>query len=155
MAKSISQQIIEAVQARAESILVSGGYNSNAGQRVYWARPGIEPALLPCVVIWPGAETQTERDVVSRGAQYVLEIKVEALADADLDATGTHAEELLADLREAIFGPADDTLGGLAAGLSDAGAERIPRADGSLIEGASITLTVEYYGQHGDPYTSG
>jgi hypothetical protein len=93
--------------------------------------------------------------VVSRGAVYSFSIRVEGLVEADPDATGHGAEAILADLREAIYGPVDDTLGGIARGLLDLGCERQPRTDGGQVEGASITLQVQYYGQHGDPYTSG
>lgn len=152
MAKSIAQQIVEALMTRAEAIRTRSGYNSNVGQAVYWARGALDGGDLPCCVAWAEGPELVERFIGGRRARFTRRIVIEALAEAEATTTGVLADELLADLQTAILGPVDETLGGLVASLHYDASEVGPRDDGGTVAGASLTVLAEYFCGYANPY---
>ena len=152
MAKSIAQQIVEAIIARVEEIRLRNGYSTDAGRSVFWSRQAPDSGDLPCSVVWAEAPVMVERYIGGRRARYTRLVTVEAMAEGEAETSGVLADQLLADLQTAILGPVDETIGGLVAALHLESADVGPRDDGGLIAGASLGVRVEYFAGFGNPY---
>lgn len=152
MPASISKQIVQALRTRAAGITKANGYNTDAGKVVIVNRETFdEETEIPSVMILPGLVSQSDR----RGDDEVLWSRpfvIEAIATEDTDNPGDVAEDLMADLQQAILDPADVTLGGLAVDVTLGDMATALTEDGSNIAGAFIDFTVVFSTGYGNPY---
>jgi hypothetical protein len=152
MPTSIPQQITAALVARAQAILIAGGYNTSAGSRVLVARQALDSSDLPCVVVWPAEMSLVERYIGGTRARWTRRYTLEAVALTDPDDAGSVCEWLMADLWQALLGPADPTLGGLVTSIGVEELRAEPRDDGGRTAGASLAVLVEFFAGYGNPY---
>jgi hypothetical protein len=143
------QRIVAVLRGRLEEIKAAGGYRSDLGDHVYVGRVELAPDdELPAATLLPGTPTAT-----AQGRQINLQwpMTVQALTTADPDDPLGPAEVLLADLKQALFRPADTTLGGLAVDALYIGESLLDRDEGGQRVGAQVQLAVNYIETYGDP----
>lgn len=111
MADSKRQLIINAVDTRFKTILVSGGYETDLGQNVFeWRTAALPVANLPGIVL-RDPECSVSSDVAI--GQHEYELKVEAEINvAEGSSTPGEIRKMIADVIKAIG--VDITWGGLA-----------------------------------------
>jgi hypothetical protein len=153
VARSIAQQIIDTLMARAGTIRLVQDYNTDAGARVYHARPALDASDLPCVVIWPGLAEVAQISGASERIRLTRTIVVEGVSAATPQTCGELGEQLVADLQEALLDPTDLRVGGQAIKLEPTQWNSEPRDDGGFVVGAQLTLVVTFVTGYGDPYT--
>lgn len=111
-------QIIAALRARFEGILVAGGYRTDAGNNVTINdEVKTEAPQFPCIMIFPGEsrDSLAGETPPSQGEEnHYLPVEISALIEDD--AAGSRGEALRQDLLKAL--KADIYFGGLAEGLS-------------------------------------
>ena len=149
MAKSIREQIIDALRTRAATILTAGGYNINMGANVQWAGNSIDPEDLPAVVVWPRMETVTREygDTLA-----VMPVRIEALALIGSGTPGQLVEQMLADLISAFDGGAAISSYIEDCKYTGGGAEEYPEA-GAQAVAVMIELEITYRTAAGNPYS--
>lgn len=152
MADPVILQILRALKARAETILVSGGYQTNAGASVHLGVESLTPDLLPAVILSGGLQRAVSPSI-GAVTRWELTVTLEAIAALPHDEPAALAEYLRADLLAAVFGPADDTLGGIAGAISLDSTEPRYRRDGGQTVGAVMVLRFEYSSSRTDPYS--
>ena len=145
------KRILDAVAARAQAMLVSGGYYSDLGVDIRLDRRWPPASEVPVTLIYlserAAAETRAGR------ARCVQDIPVAGFRplDADPEAIGI---EILADIQRAIE-LADCTLGGLlqasAEGLAFVSDEIYLPEAGENAVGARVTYSVPHVRTMGDP----
>ena len=153
MADPLSLQLLDTLMARAARILVSGGYQTNAGARVYLQRATLTAADLPCVVFRPSPITVAEVSGASERMRLDRPLTVEAVMQTTLDTCGEDGERLLADLQVALLDASDLRVGGQAIRLTPTEMRAEPRDDGGQTVGAALSMTLQYVTGYGDPYT--
>lgn len=104
MADSIRQKIVDAVEARLETILTSGGYETDIGQNVFvWRdtdRVPFKSDELPALVIFDKQCEHTEEGEVLSRHRFRLTMIVDVFADSS---TGdTFVRKAISDLHKAI-----------------------------------------------------
>lgn len=115
--------IILAVKARLQGITVAGGYNTNAGQKVYLGRAFLDGDKdVPSLTLHEGRPQESGYGFVENtsarpniGARLAPEYTVEGFAEADSNDPYTVGHALLADIKKALWGtecknPLADTL---------------------------------------------
>jgi len=119
--KPIRQQLMEAIQARLESIRVSAGYLTDVGINVFhWRDPmgePFQPHEKPCCFIRDASSEITPLD--SSVHEHSVAVEIGALVDRS-DAVAA-MRDLEADLMEAIG--QDKTFGGLCHYFQPSGAQ--------------------------------
>lgn len=153
MARSIAQQILDTLMERAAAIRLVGGYNTDAGARVYQMRQALDAADLPCVVLWPGAAEVAALSGASERMRLTRTITVEGVSAATPETCGELGEQLAADLQQALLDAQDLRVGGQAIKLEPTGWGVEARDDGGRVVGATLTLVVTFVTGYGDPYT--
>ena len=153
MADSIAQRIVSALMARVADILVSGGYATDCGKGVHWGVRTVGLEMLPCVVVWPEPEIMQSRLLAGTPATFSRRVGFEAIhsIQSGID-PGITGERLIADLKVALLGPADQTVGGLVEYLELSESSSALKEDGSSMVGGVIYLTAHYIARYGDPY---
>jgi len=149
MAKSIREQIIDALLTRAATITTANGYNCGMGSNVQWAVKTIDPDDLPAVIVWPQAEEAT-REYGNTVA--VMLVRIEALDMIGTGAPGQLVEQMLADLITAFDGGA-----AISAYIEDCkymrgGADDYPEPGAEAVA-AFIELEIKYRTAAGNPYS--
>ncbi len=144
-------QVLSATKTRFQTITVSNGYNTNAGQRVYHGVPHTKDDGDPWIVM----STPEPADYVEAAQNHrhvEMPVMVEAaMKPADPANPLASAELLLGDLEKAIF-LVDRTLGGLAKNVVSNRAGTRDREDGGELVGAFVEFRVVYTDKYGDPY---
>ena len=136
--KSIRQKIVDAVDTRMKTILTSGGYESNAGQYVYWWRPKVEQKKLPAIVL---RDRQVPPENKIRWRRHLiigLEIFLSPSETADEE-----MRKVLADIEVCVG--LDVTWGGLADDTELYESEKMDLDDWEVVNVASgFYLIIEY-----------
>jgi len=98
---TIRELIIQACFARAASISMVNGYNTDMGLNTFRAISKIDPSRLPACIVYPFTET-AER---VGGGEYLctMPLRVEAVALTGVTNPSVLAEQMLGDLREAFM----------------------------------------------------
>lgn len=152
MPDSVAQQIFNALTTRLEQITVANGYNNDPeifkGRRSFTWRVG-SPVRI---TVWspeasPPEERHAERIDVS------LTVMVEGFAEDGGTNPFDTALKMIADIKKAVLGPDDQTLGGLVSAMGWAGDGVHMPEEGSKIVSAQVGLVIEYPELRGDPYT--
>lgn len=103
MADSIREQIIQAIMDRLEIIRTANAYQTESGATVERARKKLDPSDLPALVVWPKAEARVGQYATG---MFVMPVQIDAMAAHGSVNPSVVSEQLLADLIEAMAGPA-------------------------------------------------
>lgn len=136
----LRQRIMDALKARLETILIAGGYKTDAGKNVFaWRKFGIPDTELPALVYQDTDHTQDQGaiDLVDN----FLEVTVEAIAIKGATSED-QIREMLADVITAIG--TDETWGGLAFDTSQPSTPMDAEQMEKKLFGSRITFTIEY-----------
>jgi hypothetical protein len=144
------QQILEALQTRAEAIRTARGFATDAGLSVFLGgAPALgldDPETAIAIVVFEDAPK-------AQGKKLFIgfSVGVCAIAKADLDAPWVSIETILGDIKTAIE-LEDRTLGGLLLTPMERGSTRtIDRETGSTTVGAMVTYNLAYTETWGQP----
>lgn len=159
-AQTMRQKIIAALKARAETITIANGFNTDAGLHVThgYRRPAKGDAMprIAMVTTSDVPEAESQDDVIVR-RQWAIGFGAMAEVEADDENALDTAEALLADLKRALFDDEDRTLGGLLPPNKETGnvemgvegtADR--EAGGTFVE-AGVTVLVTFIEGYGHP----
>jgi hypothetical protein len=149
VAVSIRERIISAFEDAMAVVTLANGYHSDAGLDVIRCRKNLDPADLPCMVIWPGTETAERREY---GSQFCsMRMGIEAHAFFGDENPSIVSERMLADMIQAVFG---QTITDLADDIQyeTGGTESYPDAGEKAI-GVKINLVIKYNYLIGNPYS--
>lgn len=155
MADSISELVLEAITAQLATILVSGGYNTDAGENV--SRADRSPENPPALVVWDGGESTEEGDGARKGMTMQQVVLVDAHVRAARDDTGRVIGLLKSDVKRCLLRWARNggfrAIAGLERGvaLKYESCETSARADGAQTEWASLRFVATYKEGYGDP----
>lgn len=165
MTSSIRELIIAEIMTRAATILTATSpviYNLNIGAHVYRAVRPVDPANLPCAVVWPQPETASYKNGMVENSMPVI---VEGMAKFGSSNPSTIAEQILADLIKCFASPNWDRRRVKTASpltyydpyadsiiYVQGGTNSYPES-GDTIIGAQATFNVMYWTAAGDPYT--
>lgn len=137
---SKAHQIAVKLTERVAAIRRADGFATDIGQRVYRGRRYLDE--LPATVIDEGPDRGEFRlGSFCVSLPFVIEAHDELPEDSN---PNDHSHLILADLKRAVFGPADHTLGGLARAMTYKGRQIGQRAPGVPAVFASIEIEVEY-----------
>lgn len=117
--------ILTVLQSRLAAISVAGGYNTNAGAKVYMGRAFLDADKdVPSLTLHEGRPTgdgfgfvENTSNNPALGARMSPEYTVEGLIAIGADAQITAAHKLLSDIKKALWGVAE--CGELAGTLND------------------------------------
>ena len=107
--------ILETLEARLQAITVAGGYNTNAGQKVYMGRAFLDADKdIPSLTLHEGRPTGDGFSFVENtsqrpeiGARMEPEYTVEGLVASGASTPIAAAHSLLADIKKALWGQHD------------------------------------------------
>ena len=138
-AKSLRQQLVEAVDTRLKTILTTGGYETNVGGNVFWWRSRLDQAGLPAIVC---LDRQHQEWAATASWRRTLIIDLEIYL-APAGAPDTAMRQALADIETAIG--SDVTCGGLAEDTSFFEGEHMSLDDHeSIVVASGFFITIEY-----------
>jgi hypothetical protein len=140
---SIRQQVMDALETRLKTVLISNGYSTNAGQKVYpWRLEPFTPADMPGIALRdPGEDVEAEAIKTPKGRQ-LHKMRVELyLCATGSDAVST-ARAMILDVMAAIG--TDPTFGGLIDWVSDIKDEVQADQEDNLVCSALVSMTFNY-----------
>lgn len=145
--QSIRQQIVDALETRMQSILTTGGYNTDIGTNVFIHRATpMQESEIPGMNI-----TEQERVTQDTVGEELHEMSVSLLVVEDGEASVSTLRDIEADLVYALG--QDRTFGGLA---QDTGTVSVSAAEvrvgDRVVAGAQATFTIEYTTENMNPY---
>lgn len=155
---STAHDIAVKLTERITTIRKANGFNTDIGLNVFRGKRQFDEAELPGVTLIEGTdrvEQNGTRNQVKLQQQYVFEGH-DTLPESDPDSPDTnnllknpndHAHLILADLKKAIFQPADragEVLGGLVKSITYKGRLIGQREPGIPAVFASVEIAVEY-----------
>ena len=152
MSDPISLQILEELQDRLQTILVSGGFNTNAGQQVFLGERRINPNQLDDGPVINVFDTEDEIDETTAYGDEEIHITMRVIVAAyirDVDEESTRlAHLILQDIKTAMLKNTDRTLGGLTVDFG---------YDGRVIEypepgGDTLHVSAEFVTTYQEPY---
>lgn len=147
MADTIADRIVAAVYARLQSILIAGGYNTDAGKSVYMDRASLDSETIdyPALLVY---DLQEDTEALTNSRQRNrLALQVDGFAkDADV-------RPLVGDVKKAVLLVSDSTISGLCHHLGYDGYSIERPEDGSRFARAEVRFWCEYDENYGDPYT--
>ena len=159
---TIREEIILELIARAAVISALGSpqeYNTNCGVNIIRERTKIDPAEIPCVIVWP----QAEEAVNSYGrSMHTMPVNVEGIAEFGSVEPGVIGEQILGDLIKCFTSPEwnrsrdlspiqDDYIESIAY----VGGATSTADDGFITAGAIARFSIIYWTAIGDPYSQG
>lgn len=148
---TLAQQNIEAIKSRLQAILISGGFNTDAGGQVFVGRRSFdENDTLPALAVFDNGEESQE--LTSMRVRNELVISVEGFVAAGGDAL-TATSNLVGDIKSSVL-LADISLGGLSQYLGYRGYQVQPPRDGSGIGSVLVNFSIVYDEGYGAPYTA-
>ena len=146
MSDTRRERIIQAVVARAATIAIDDGFNTDIGLNVFRAISKVDPTLLPACVIFPLVETSEKIG----GGDYLcsMPVKIEAIALVGTDNPSIVSELILGDIRKAMTGSAitpliEEIL------YASGGTNDYSRKDTVVV---TAQLTIKYFSKITDPY---
>lgn len=156
MAESRALKILNAIKTRCALIKRSGGYETDAGDRVQINPTALDLETIENVgpviaVTEAGMTIEREADGTRIVWRWPIIVEAEALPRSHEDGP-TVAHQLLADLMKALLDPSDTDLGKTALKVEFSSAETGPNPSGGRTVGAAIELTVFFVTGYGDPY---
>jgi hypothetical protein len=144
------RRILDALKARAQKITIANGYATDAGLRVLIGRQVVSKDDTFPLIAMAVAPEPVLRGAGDR-ARLNLDVEFHALATADVDDPLRPVEDLLGDLKRALFRKEDRTLNGAAIDVAYVGEGTLEREEGGAIVGVRVRLTADYVEMYGDP----
>lgn len=143
---SRAQQVNDALVERLGAIDTINGYATTVGLNVYRGRIGIDVDLIPCITLVELAETSRPKEG-RQTAEHLSTVRyvAEGHAECDPDNPAIVGHLLVADIKRALWGPKDPTLGGVARALRFTGRMIEPRAEGAGNVIVSIEFEVDFF----------
>ena len=154
--------IVAAIVARLQGILVSGGYASDAGQSVFeWFPENLTAPPSPCILvvdmdeaITPVGGWQTEHTLavtIEGQVAYAPEVDEQGEPDQDEDTIGD-VRAILGDIVRAIMVPSDRTLGGVCDSIqpTSGGTIKLEQRAEDTVASCVLTFEVRYRTERGD-----
>jgi hypothetical protein len=148
MADSIREQIVQALFALLEGIVVASGYETDMGDNALRAKRSIAGAL-PAVSVFAGPEQSTRK---SSATQQVMEVSCDCHGNRSSEDDDIIINRLLADVRKAVE-TYDATLAALVDGIHYTGAIPSYPEDGDGSISVSVRFELTYHTVRGDPYS--
>ena len=149
--KPIRQQVMEAIQTRLESVLVSAGYLTDVGLNVFhWRDPQgepFQPKEKPCCFIRDASSEITPLDNTVH--EHAVSVEIGALVDRS-DAAAV-MRDIEADLFQAIG--VDKTFGGLCYYCQTSGTQSDVKTTGEKNAVVRIMLELRYRTPAWDAFT--
>lgn len=140
MTTSTRQQIITALDTRLKTILVTGGYNSDAGENVFdWLDRDLDDSELDALIYRDKSNNADMNDFDSVSNKVIVEIEVKTKSAST---TGAQVRKMIEDVYKAIG--TDETFGGLALGTMPQGEIIDIRQSDKITGSATITIEIEY-----------
>jgi hypothetical protein len=150
MANTVKQRILDAIDARFKTILVANGYETDAGQNVFWSRTESVPETkLPAIVY----RDTVNRPEVGPGALYenTLTVQIDGFVMASTDSDAKILlDKLRADIEKAI--KVDDTWGDLALTTEKESDESTLDRKERVYGWIAIEISIEYWTNRWDAY---
>ena len=145
---TVRQRIMDTIAVRLQSILVSNGYKTNAGQKVFaWREFGLGSTKLPALT-YRDVDDDPDQETIGN-VDNILTVEVQALTTQSAT-SDEQVREMLADVIVAVG--ADETWGDLAEFTllpsSPMAVEQLEKK----IFGAQIILVIEYQTARFNPY---
>lgn len=136
------EQVMDALVGRLETILVSGGYSTDAGKNVFrWRTTSLGPGEVPgCIVRDPSRRVTYEFDDTQR--DYELTIEVVGIAEPGDDAD-SRLNLMIDDILKAMLN-GDRTFGGVANDITPQGDEKIFDQQERRVGGVLVRFNVRY-----------
>lgn len=142
---STAKQIGQALHARLAAIATAAGYHTNLGEHVYRGRLAIDDSVLQSVTVAELDERGTQKPGrLSAERKVTQRYAIEANAVCDPDNPNDTAHDCIADIKRALFAPADPTLGDIAADLRYLTKSINARDFGSDRVVATVEIEVDY-----------
>jgi hypothetical protein len=149
VAVTIRERIISEFEVAMAVVTLANGYHSDAGKNIVRCRKSLDPAELPCMVIWPGIETSERREY---GGQYcTMKIGIEAHCLFGSENPSVVSERMLGDMIQAVF---SQNITDLTDEIEyeSGGTDSYPDT-GDVAVGVKLTLNVKYNYLIGNPYS--
>lgn len=156
-----SERFLAAVATQLATILVSNGYQTDAGQRAVRAQHVVDEQDAPAVVLWEGDETPADQTDGVSAVEVSLDFTVDGMVVADQADTGAKLGLIKADIKRCVMGwyasgaaldplaQRDNRSFGL---LTWQGASPKPRTEGSSVEGVTVRFNLRYPETVSNPY---
>jgi hypothetical protein len=147
-------KVLNAIKARLETILITNGYATNAGQRVRYGVTVVDdpkPAGLP-LVHFIGGETESLQE--GSRALMQMDIAIVGLTTVNEDDELAALEPLLGDLEKAIFAAPQQLADGGGAVVSDVEFVKMAAMDrelGDLVGRVGMTVRTKWMQAIGAP----
>ena len=153
MADSVREQIIANIATALGSVTTGNGYNNTLASVQRFQQVGLTVATVPTAVVTFDGETKTIGP--DNRASCNLEVSVDIWAVHDTDVvsgdTATLVDSLAADCEEAIM--VDPTRNGKARDCVVGNIVPFRLAEGQPFIGVSLSVTISYAHEAGDPFT--
>lgn len=147
MPDTIRQRIIDNLATRLGTILVAGGYQTNAGQRVFVWKPIAEVVEnCPCINIDDPACVITTS---GRQHKHALTVEIKCYA-AQGATTDKEVRKMIADVCLCLRDYR--ACGGLATDISLDGDEMLIIKEAKTLGGAKVKVTIHFFTRVFDPY---
>lgn len=133
-------EIMDVLKTRLQTILISGGYQTNIGQKVYiWRTSPLGSADVPALLI---SDQEIEHDTATVMGMSRNSMTVEAVIVLSGASSLSDARKARADLKKCISG--FDTAGGLANRMLIAKSAIEMKQFEDLVAGATAQIIIEY-----------
>jgi hypothetical protein len=135
------QQIVDAIETRMKTILTTGGYATNAGQRVYvWRTTPLADTELPALCLYDTTGEVNEDGGIIGKFSHRLDLSIEAIASGST--TRSVVRNMIADVFKALG--TDEYFGGLVETTSSPSHDiNLEQAD-KLIGAGIVKFSVTY-----------
>ncbi len=151
MADSKRQKIINAVDARLKTILVTGGFETDLGKNVFaWRSEPLQASELPGLIYRDVSQEVSDDEAAIGQHEYELTVEVEIIAQSGAT-TGSQLRKMIADVIKAIG--VDITWGALAQRSNPVSDSINFEQAEKVIAGALVTFTIIYRTNQWDAYT--
>ncbi len=144
------QQIIDAVEARFQTILTDNGYFLNLGQKVYvWKTSPVQEDERPCILIYDKGLKPIEENAPIGYFRWGLDIDVEVFISSG-ETSDSDVRKALFDINRAIFLNNGFRWGGLAVRTEQPSIDRETKQQERIIAGAMISFRIIYDASKGE-----
>lgn len=154
---TVAKRIVQTLATRLGVVQVANGYNTDAGLRVFRGRRSFDASTvtLPVLSVW-NPESEPDEMYHAERLDMTASVVVEGFAVADVNAPNDTAQDLLGDIKQALFlheTTADQTVNGLAVQIRFRGEVTQVPEEGATVVSVLVRADVFYPELHGDPYT--
>jgi hypothetical protein len=149
---TVKQRLFDAVISALQGIVVSGGYKTDAGTKVFPYRDPVNEPIqqseLPCITV--REVNETAETITAAVERHTVTYEI-AGHDSDSVDAPAKLRELAGDIRKAVG--VDRTFGGLAEFCQPASLDLNTERRGKNVGSVKVSMTLRYQHTAGDPYT--